>query len=782
MANLLPEKLTTLRKRYHYAQGDVAAKIGVSVAEYMKWENGSSLCRIGQLAALAELYGIPVQSLADNLAVLELPDPEHDYDDIRIPTFSGTVTGSGVELDQAQAAEIMYGMPSSEDSVEIPLADDVSYRQPARQETVRMPAVGDTQQISDTREFASTRVIQISDIPQNVPMVKEQPKDETPKANKAVYVAIAVILALAAGLLHLLGDKENKDEGMLALSQEDRLVLGERFSGYVDGQYRITTMGTTAELSAFTDLVKISAGPDYLLGLKRDGSAVKTGKSLPEGWDDLVDIAAGTTHLAAVKEDGTVLCSGSEDACDVAEWTDVVSVYAGNEITAGLTRDGKLLVSGKADYLEETDSVKDLALNKDGAVVLYQDGTIRTYGSLSGLNVSVTGAAALAAGDDFAAVLDSGGYVHVFSKKPEFGKPASSWSGIRQIAARGKTLVAVNAQEQIIGLGDNFYKVYNETAEEPSSEATKLPQVDNVRITATASGLMISWDAVENTKYYEVVVSTDPETRLNSAAASARISADKLIDGQTYTIAITPMSGDKDLYENGETRKMTYVYEAAQVQLDAPQNVRTELNGTTLKVTWNSVNKADYYNVAIETMVQKSTTNSITLDVKDLTDDKKYTVYVTAMSNDSRYTESNGGQADFTYHAPVVIVKLPTPEITTLQVEDNNDWTIRWNAVEHAAVYKVSVGEISFEQVADTQVTVPAAQLENGVTYKILITAMPSDTAKYNNSDPARESHLYTAHQPEPTASPEPTESPEPSEEPSPEPSESTGTEGGDNG
>ena len=211
MANLLPEKLTTLRKRYHYAQGDVAAKIGVSVAEYMKWENGSSLCRIGQLAALAELYGIPVQSLADNLAVLELPDPEHDYDDIRIPTFSGTVTGSGVELDQAQAAEIMYGMPSSEDSVEIPLADDVSYRQPARQETVRMPAVGDTQQISDTREFASTRVIQISDIPQNVPMVKEQPKDETPKANKAVYVAIAVILALAAGLLHLLGDKENKD-------------------------------------------------------------------------------------------------------------------------------------------------------------------------------------------------------------------------------------------------------------------------------------------------------------------------------------------------------------------------------------------------------------------------------------------------------------------------------------------------------------------------------------------------------------------------------------------
>ena len=46
MTNKLPEKLSALRKSFSFAQMDVASKIGVPVSEYMKWENGNSVCGI----------------------------------------------------------------------------------------------------------------------------------------------------------------------------------------------------------------------------------------------------------------------------------------------------------------------------------------------------------------------------------------------------------------------------------------------------------------------------------------------------------------------------------------------------------------------------------------------------------------------------------------------------------------------------------------------------------------------------------------------------------------
>ena len=46
MTNKLPEKLSVLRKSFSFAQMDVASKIGVPVSEYMKWENGNSVCGI----------------------------------------------------------------------------------------------------------------------------------------------------------------------------------------------------------------------------------------------------------------------------------------------------------------------------------------------------------------------------------------------------------------------------------------------------------------------------------------------------------------------------------------------------------------------------------------------------------------------------------------------------------------------------------------------------------------------------------------------------------------
>ena len=73
MANQFPNKLITLRKHFNYSQQDIAEIMGVPVAEYMKWENGSKLCTISQLSKLADTFKVTLDELFDNSIEITLP-------------------------------------------------------------------------------------------------------------------------------------------------------------------------------------------------------------------------------------------------------------------------------------------------------------------------------------------------------------------------------------------------------------------------------------------------------------------------------------------------------------------------------------------------------------------------------------------------------------------------------------------------------------------------------------------------------------------------------------
>ena len=73
MANRLPEKLTSMRKQLGYSQGDIAEKMNIPVAEFMHWENGTSIPSIHSLKKLADIFGIKVEMLVDNTVEVELP-------------------------------------------------------------------------------------------------------------------------------------------------------------------------------------------------------------------------------------------------------------------------------------------------------------------------------------------------------------------------------------------------------------------------------------------------------------------------------------------------------------------------------------------------------------------------------------------------------------------------------------------------------------------------------------------------------------------------------------
>lgn len=60
---MLKDNLIVLRNLTGFSQEEVAEKIGISRQAYAKWEKGATIPDVEKCAALAELYGVTVDSL-----------------------------------------------------------------------------------------------------------------------------------------------------------------------------------------------------------------------------------------------------------------------------------------------------------------------------------------------------------------------------------------------------------------------------------------------------------------------------------------------------------------------------------------------------------------------------------------------------------------------------------------------------------------------------------------------------------------------------------------------
>lgn len=96
----------------------------------------------------------------------------------------------------------------------------------------------------------------------------------------------------------------------------------------------------------------ISAGDNYTVGLKSDGTVVAVGDNSygqrdVNSWTDIVSISASTYHTVGLKSDGTVVAVGDNDygQCDVDNWTDIVAISAADYHTVGLKSDGTVVVA-----------------------------------------------------------------------------------------------------------------------------------------------------------------------------------------------------------------------------------------------------------------------------------------------------------------------------------------------------------------------------------------------------------------------------------------------------
>ena len=60
---MLKENLVVLRNLHGFSQEEIAEKVGISRQAYAKWESGATVPDIVKCAALAEVYGVSLDSL-----------------------------------------------------------------------------------------------------------------------------------------------------------------------------------------------------------------------------------------------------------------------------------------------------------------------------------------------------------------------------------------------------------------------------------------------------------------------------------------------------------------------------------------------------------------------------------------------------------------------------------------------------------------------------------------------------------------------------------------------
>lgn len=159
----------------------------------------------------------------------------------------------------------------------------------------------------------------------------------------------------------------SKWKNIIAVSAGERYVVGLTQEGEVLGEGHDAGDGQLAfDDNWKTGVVAIATGWRHTVALKADGEILITGyrsrnqlraiEANKDEWTDIVAIAAGgggdgatgRGHTVGLRRDGTVVAVGDNtySQCEVSEWTDIVAIAAGDWHTVGLKADGTVVATG----------------------------------------------------------------------------------------------------------------------------------------------------------------------------------------------------------------------------------------------------------------------------------------------------------------------------------------------------------------------------------------------------------------------------------------------------
>lgn len=224
-------------------------------------------------------------------------------------------------------------------------------------------------------------------------------------------------------------------------------------------------------LSAWKNIIAVSAGINHVVGLRADGTVVAAGSN-DDGecnvanWTDIVAISAGGSHTVGLRSDGTVVAAGSNDydQCAVFSWTGIVAVSAGDNHTVGLCADGTVVAVGKNEYGEcGVSDWRDIVsvsagychtagLRSDGTVVAvgpnyYGECNVADWRDITAVSVG---------GSRTVGLREDGTVVAVGYKYPPSTYDTSGWTNIVAISAGTEHMVGLRADGTAIATGQNY--------------------------------------------------------------------------------------------------------------------------------------------------------------------------------------------------------------------------------------------------------------------------------------------------------------------------------------
>ncbi|MCF0116290.1 MAG: helix-turn-helix domain-containing protein [Erysipelotrichaceae bacterium] len=585
MQNLLPSKLVILRKHCKLSQQDVADKLGLSVQQYMAYENGSMMFNADQFMTLSELFHVSMEDMLINSDEIPLPDIMGSSVEIPfigqeagiVPAMLVQKTGT-IPVQRVEDDIVTQEIPVLKDDLDI----DAGLEKTIVTKIVETMEI-DREELKEADEKASVVHYSLDGEDEED---EEDNGDNQSKPKFLLFLVIAAILVAAGLILWMvfkgLGSGNYREA---ALSERNRLSAAEVFTIHLDDNQNVITHGQAISTGDFTDVIQVSARKNFAVGLKEDGTVVCTATidaCNVSKWKDIVMVAAGEKHTLGLKKDGTVECSGETSSCAVEKWKDIDAVYAGNGISVGVTSEGEVVSCGNnaPHSLASLTNVDSLAMGNSQVLVLYKNGACSSI-SLDGNTASnVQGWSNIkqvAVGKDFAVGLKSDGTLMVDAKDGNLKKELESWRNIRFIASHENYIVGFNTKGKMKGAGDNRYDQYVNTKdveEEKDAEEEKkdnntkqLESVTNITFTPNTRQLNVKWDTVPDADYYEISINIPGNYKVKSKTNSVTIDLNKLQDGTSYTVSVVAYSYKAE-FEASESVSTNYTYHEVKKEED----------------------------------------------------------------------------------------------------------------------------------------------------------------------------------------------------------------------
>ena len=205
---------------------------------------------------------------------------------------------------------------------------------------------------------------------------------------------------------------------------------------------------------------------EHILLLRSDGTVKAIGENVygecnVENWTDIVAVSAGRQFSLGLKSNGTVAATGANDdgQCNVSRWFDMVDISAGNSQSVGLRSDGTVVSANNDIYNEDEVNnwrdVVDVDARDIYAVGLKADGTVVKNSWLAADTSCMEGIKQICSGTDHVVGLRADGTVVAVGGNENGECNVSEWKDIQAISACVYVTVGLKADGTVVATGYN---------------------------------------------------------------------------------------------------------------------------------------------------------------------------------------------------------------------------------------------------------------------------------------------------------------------------------------